>query len=208
MIHFRRRSNDKKLDLNSVTRHSEIGYGHLGLRGSELSCLFGRSRVRADQSQNLVRQTRNSSPPKSGEELLFPESGRLDLNLTWPSTCCASLLRSDRPTHPRMWLCASVRSTRSVGWRHEIAISSEPPELLPLLVESGRCGLSLVGEPVPNANLAGVFCPTYNEGDVSWCQSRTARRSLIATLAAATSDSIGSLGWPEAPTLRCRMLLE
>jgi hypothetical protein len=27
---------------------------------------------------------------------------------------------------------------------------------------------SLVDEPVPNANLAGVACPNFNEDDVSW----------------------------------------
>jgi hypothetical protein len=50
----------------------------------------------------------------------------------------------------------------------EIAIPSDPPELLPLLAESGRCGLSLVGEPVPAVNLAGAVCPNCNEDDVSW----------------------------------------
>jgi hypothetical protein len=50
----------------------------------------------------------------------------------------------------------------------EIAIPTDPPELLPLLAESGRCGLSLVGEPVPDVNLAGVICPDCNEDDVSW----------------------------------------
>ena len=49
-----------------------------------------------------------------------------------------------------------------------IAIPADPPELLPLLAESGRCGLSLVGEPVPNVNLAGAVCPNCNEDDVSW----------------------------------------
>jgi hypothetical protein len=39
---------------------------------------------------------------------------------------------------------------------------------LPLLAESGQCGLSLVGEPTPNVNLAGVVCPNSNEDDVSW----------------------------------------
>ena len=49
-----------------------------------------------------------------------------------------------------------------------ISIPADPPELLPLLAESGRCGLSLVGEPVPDVNLAGVVCPSCNEDDVSW----------------------------------------
>jgi hypothetical protein len=50
----------------------------------------------------------------------------------------------------------------------EIAIPSDPPELLPLLAESGRCGLSLVGEPVPAVNLVGAVCPNCKEDDVSW----------------------------------------
>jgi hypothetical protein len=50
----------------------------------------------------------------------------------------------------------------------EIAIPADPPELLPLLAESGRFGLSLVGEPLPDANLAGAVCPNCNENDVSW----------------------------------------
>ena len=50
----------------------------------------------------------------------------------------------------------------------EIAIPTDPPELLPLLAESGRCGLSLVGEPVPAVSLAGAVCPNCNEDDVSW----------------------------------------
>jgi len=47
-------------------------------------------------------------------------------------------------------------------------ILSDPPELLSLLAESGRCGLSLVGEPVPDSSLAGVICPKCNEDDVNW----------------------------------------
>jgi hypothetical protein len=50
----------------------------------------------------------------------------------------------------------------------EIAIPSNPPELLPLLAKSGRYGLTLVGEPVPDANLARVACPRCNRPDVSW----------------------------------------
>ena len=50
----------------------------------------------------------------------------------------------------------------------ELTIPSDPPLLLPLLAESGRCGLSLVGEPVPAASLAGAVCPNCKEGDVSW----------------------------------------
>jgi hypothetical protein len=50
----------------------------------------------------------------------------------------------------------------------ELEIPSDPPALLPLLAESGRCGLSLVGEPVPDVNLAGAVCPSCNEDDVNW----------------------------------------
>ena len=49
-----------------------------------------------------------------------------------------------------------------------IPIPSDPPELLPLLAESGRCGLSLVGEPVPDLSLEGVVCPKCKEDDVNW----------------------------------------
>ena len=50
----------------------------------------------------------------------------------------------------------------------EIPIPADPPELLPLLAESGRCGLTLVGEPEPAARLAGVACPKCAESDVNW----------------------------------------
>jgi hypothetical protein len=50
----------------------------------------------------------------------------------------------------------------------EIAVPIDPSELLPLLAESGRCGLSLVGEPLAAVNLAGAVCPNCNEDDVSW----------------------------------------
>ena len=50
----------------------------------------------------------------------------------------------------------------------EIAIPSDPPELLPLLAESGRCGLSLVSKPVPDEHLACTVSPNCNENDVRW----------------------------------------
>jgi hypothetical protein len=50
----------------------------------------------------------------------------------------------------------------------EIAIPADPPELLPLLAEAGHWGLALVGEPVPDMNLADAVCPNCNEDDVSW----------------------------------------
>jgi hypothetical protein len=49
----------------------------------------------------------------------------------------------------------------------EIVIPADPPELLPLLADAGQCGLSLVGDPVPDVNLAGAGCPNFNEDDVS-----------------------------------------
>ena len=52
----------------------------------------------------------------------------------------------------------------------EIVIPADPPELLPMLAESGNFGISLVGEPVPDVNLAGVVCPKCGEDDVNWLQ--------------------------------------
>ena len=49
----------------------------------------------------------------------------------------------------------------------QVRIPVDPPELLPLLAESGRCGLSLIGEPEPDARLAGVACPECGERDVN-----------------------------------------
>ena len=50
----------------------------------------------------------------------------------------------------------------------DIPIPADPPGLLPLLAEAGRCGLALVGEPEPDARLAGVACPECGENDVNW----------------------------------------
>ena len=50
----------------------------------------------------------------------------------------------------------------------DIRIPTEPPELLPLLAETGRCGLSLVGEPRPDVYLEGAICPGCGESDVNW----------------------------------------
>jgi Zn ribbon nucleic-acid-binding protein len=52
------------------------------------------------------------------------------------------------------------------GW--EIRIPADPPELLPLLAESGRCGLSLIGDPEPEMMLAGATCPNCGEDHVNW----------------------------------------
>jgi hypothetical protein len=51
---------------------------------------------------------------------------------------------------------------------HDIRIPTEPPELLALLADAERCGLSLVGAPVPDVSLAGAVCPGCHEDDVSW----------------------------------------
>jgi uncharacterized metal-binding protein (TIGR02443 family) len=50
----------------------------------------------------------------------------------------------------------------------EIRIPADPSELLPLLSESGRCGLSLIGDPEPEMMLAGAACPNCGEDDVNW----------------------------------------
>ena len=50
----------------------------------------------------------------------------------------------------------------------EIRIPADPAELLPLLAESGQCGLSLIGGPEPDRRLAGVGCPNCGEDDVNW----------------------------------------
>jgi hypothetical protein len=50
----------------------------------------------------------------------------------------------------------------------ELSIPADPPELLPLLAESGRCGLALVREPMPNESLAGAECPRCDGEDVRW----------------------------------------
>jgi hypothetical protein len=50
----------------------------------------------------------------------------------------------------------------------EVSIPADPPALLPLLAEAGRCGLSLVGVPRPDASLEGAVCPWCGECDVNW----------------------------------------
>src|ERR687890_617234 len=48
----------------------------------------------------------------------------------------------------------------------EIRIPADPPELLPLLAETGNFGVTLVGEPEPDVDLAGVARPRCGEEDV------------------------------------------
>ncbi len=59
----------------------------------------------------------------------------------------------------------------------EVRIPADPPELLPLLAESGKFGVALVGEPVPDVRLAGVVCPECSETDVNWLQMREGSES-------------------------------
>ena len=52
----------------------------------------------------------------------------------------------------------------------EIPIPVDPPELLPLLAESGRYGLTMIGEPDLDMRLIGVSCAGCGEDDVTWLQ--------------------------------------
>src|SRR3954470_15593343 len=52
----------------------------------------------------------------------------------------------------------------------ELRIPANPPELLPMLAETGNFGVSLVGEPEPDVTLAGVICPGCGQDDVTWLQ--------------------------------------
>src|SRR4051794_10535310 len=52
----------------------------------------------------------------------------------------------------------------------EVRIPADPPELLPLLAESGNFGVTLAGEPEPEVRLAGVACLGCGEVDVAWLQ--------------------------------------
>ena len=60
----------------------------------------------------------------------------------------------------------------------EVRIPADPPELLPMLAESGNFGVSLVGEPEPDVRLAGVSCPGCGETDVTWLQLREDSESV------------------------------
>jgi hypothetical protein len=51
-----------------------------------------------------------------------------------------------------------------------VRIPADPPELLPLLAETGNFGVSLVGEAEPVESLAGVSCLKCGEVDVAWLQ--------------------------------------
>jgi predicted RNA-binding Zn-ribbon protein involved in translation (DUF1610 family) len=60
----------------------------------------------------------------------------------------------------------------------EVRIPADPPELLPMLAESGNFGVSLVGKPVPDVRLAGIVCPKCGEDDVNWLQVRDDSESV------------------------------
>lgn len=53
-----------------------------------------------------------------------------------------------------------------------IRIPADPPELLPMLAESGKFGVTLAGEPEPEVRLDGVSCPNCGKDDVAWLQLR------------------------------------
>ena len=71
----------------------------------------------------------------------------------------------------------------------EIRIPADPPELLPLLAESGNFGVSLVGEPEPDVRLEGVVMPRMRPGrrDLAPGPGRARRRST-AIIAGPTSN--------------------
>jgi hypothetical protein len=52
----------------------------------------------------------------------------------------------------------------------DFLIPADPPELLPMLAESGNFGVSLVGEPEPDVRLLNVSCLKCGETDVNWLQ--------------------------------------
>src|SRR5689334_692046 len=56
----------------------------------------------------------------------------------------------------------------------EIRIPAEPPELLPMLAESGNFGVSLV----PDVRLAGASCPGCGEDHVAWLRPEEGSESV------------------------------
>jgi hypothetical protein len=52
-----------------------------------------------------------------------------------------------------------------------VRMPADPPELLPMLAETGNFGVRLAGDPVPDVWLAGAVCPGCGTGDVAWLQA-------------------------------------
>ena len=50
----------------------------------------------------------------------------------------------------------------------KVPIPADPPELLPMLAETGNFEVTLDGEPEPEMRLDGVSCPGCGEDDVNW----------------------------------------
>ena len=83
----------------------------------------------------------------------------------------------------------------------EVRIPADPPELLPLLAESGNFGISPVGEPVPDVNLAGVVCPKCGEDDVNWLQLMDNQKAVHCDRCG-TEFGVAVLGGTEVITFR------
>ncbi|MDB5350073.1 MAG: hypothetical protein JWN86_1320 [Planctomycetota bacterium] len=83
----------------------------------------------------------------------------------------------------------------------EIRIPADPPELLPLLAESGNFGVSLVGEPEPEVRLDGVSCPGCGQDDVTWLQLRAGSESVRCD-ACGTDFELPILTEPRVPASR------
>jgi len=71
----------------------------------------------------------------------------------------------------------------------EIRNPADPPELLPLLAETGKFGITLFGDPVPEIRLAGVVCPECGQDDVNWLQLREGSESARCDGCGAEFDS-------------------
>ena len=74
----------------------------------------------------------------------------------------------------------------------EVRIPTDPPELLPLLAESGNFGVSLVGEPEPDESMVGVVCTACGESDVNWLQLRAVLEAVHCDRCGADFDLAAS----------------
>ncbi len=77
----------------------------------------------------------------------------------------------------------------------EVRIPADPPELLPLLAETEKFGITLVGEPVPDVRLAGVVCPECGQDDLNWLQLREDLESAHCDGCGAEFDSPVPTTW-------------